>query len=269
MNHCVSDYPTLCNQRHTDVQKLQSRLIQLTAKSPCLSSGCHSDNEEDRVSRNGRQETLEFKDEEETVTTKSIQITQATETTTTTTRKRSGATNSKTLDLGAAAHYTGDRSPEEKVLTQTLFSRCCIHFQQYASNQDLSLCSSLKSSVRQSSSSGLADLLVIDPSPNQSTAAGNFRPFSKEKIEGRGGCSRFCINTCVCVCSSIQVEVQTSLVALPTSLRLRPLPASRPPLVHSLLLFLPRSVFTPVVQFIWPGGNKIHRCVLVVHTVFL
>uniref|UniRef100_A0A3Q3E1M5 Clathrin interactor 1b n=1 Tax=Labrus bergylta TaxID=56723 RepID=A0A3Q3E1M5_9LABR len=79
-----------------------------------------SDNEEDRASRNGRQETLEFKDEEETVTTKSIQITQATETTTTTTRKRSGATSSKTLDLGAAAHYTGDKSPEEKVLTQTL-----------------------------------------------------------------------------------------------------------------------------------------------------
>lgn len=88
------------------------------------SSGYHSDNEEDRASRNGRQETLEFKDEEETVTTKSIQITQATETTTTTTRKRSGATSSKTLDLGAAAHYTGDRSPEEKVLTQTL-----MHFQ--------------------------------------------------------------------------------------------------------------------------------------------
>uniref|UniRef100_A0AAQ5ZNI0 ENTH domain-containing protein n=1 Tax=Amphiprion ocellaris TaxID=80972 RepID=A0AAQ5ZNI0_AMPOC len=99
-----------------------------------------SDNEEDRASRNGRQETLEFKDEEETVTTKSIQITQATETTTTTTRKRSGATSSKTLDLGAAAHYTGDKSPEEK------------------------------SSIRQSSSSGLADLLVIDPSSNQSTA---------------------------------------------------------------------------------------------------
>lgn len=80
----------------------------------------HSDNEEDRASRNGRQETLEFKDEEETVTTKSIQITQATETTTTTTRKRSGATSSKTLDLGAAAHYTGDKSPEEKVVRQTL-----------------------------------------------------------------------------------------------------------------------------------------------------
>ncbi|KAM3602015.1 uncharacterized protein V6R79_022951 [Siganus canaliculatus] len=102
-----------------------------------------SDNEEDRASRNGRQETLEFKDEEETVTTKSIQITQATETTTTTTRKRSGATSSKTLDLGAAAHYTGDKSPEEK------------------------------SSVRHSSSSGLADLLVIDPSTNQGTTTGS------------------------------------------------------------------------------------------------
>ncbi|XP_041865074.1 clathrin interactor 1-like isoform X2 [Melanotaenia boesemani] len=101
-----------------------------------------SDNEEDRASRNGRQETLEFKDEEETVTTKSIQITQATETTTTTTRKRSGGVSSKTLDLGAAAHYTGDKSLEEKP------------------------------SVRQSSSSGLADLLVIDPSSSQSNTTG-------------------------------------------------------------------------------------------------
>ncbi|KAM9729162.1 clathrin interactor 1-like isoform 1-T1 [Menidia menidia] len=114
-----------------------------------------SDNEEDRSSRNGRQETIEFKDEEETVTTKSIQITQATETTTTTTRKRSGAGGSKTLDLGAAAHYTGDGSPEEK------------------------------STGRQSSSKGLADLLVIDPSSSQSTTAagssdliGGFADFS-------------------------------------------------------------------------------------------
>uniref|UniRef100_A0A096LRG8 Clathrin interactor 1a n=2 Tax=Poecilia formosa TaxID=48698 RepID=A0A096LRG8_POEFO len=115
-----------------------------------------SDNEEERGSRNGRQETIEFKDEEETVTTKSIQITQATETTTTTTtRKRSGAASSKTLDLGAAAHYTGDKSPEEK------------------------------SSAKQTSSSGLADLLVIDPSNNESTAAagtsdliGGFADFS-------------------------------------------------------------------------------------------
>ncbi|XP_029030068.1 clathrin interactor 1-like [Betta splendens] len=101
-----------------------------------------SDNDEDRASRNGRQETLEFKDEEETVTTKSIQITQATETTTTTTRKRSGGTSSKALDLGAAAHYTGDKSPEDK------------------------------SSARPSSSSALADLLVIDPSSNQSNTTG-------------------------------------------------------------------------------------------------
>uniref|UniRef100_A0A3Q0STV5 Clathrin interactor 1 n=1 Tax=Amphilophus citrinellus TaxID=61819 RepID=A0A3Q0STV5_AMPCI len=78
-----------------------------------------SDNEEDRASRNGRQETLEFKDEEETVTTKSIQITQATETTTTTTRKRTVAGTSKPLDLGAAANYTGDKSPEEKVFAHT------------------------------------------------------------------------------------------------------------------------------------------------------
>lgn len=99
-----------------------------------------SDNEEDRASRNGRQDALEFKDEEETVTTKSIQITQATETTTTTTRKRSGGSSTKGLDLGAAAHYTGDKSPEEK--------------------------SSGKPS------SGLADLLEIDPSSKQSNTTG-------------------------------------------------------------------------------------------------
>lgn len=101
-----------------------------------------SDNEEDRASRNGRQDALEFKDEEETVTTKSIQITQATETTTTTTRKRSGGSSSKGLDLGAAAHYTGEKSPEEK------------------------------SSGKQSTSSGLADLLEIDPSSKQSNTTG-------------------------------------------------------------------------------------------------
>ncbi|KAL0162123.1 hypothetical protein M9458_041519, partial [Cirrhinus mrigala] len=56
-----------------------------------------------------------FKDDEETVTTKSIQITQTTDaitsttTTTTSTRKRGGVP-SKTVDLGAAAHYTGDKS---------------------------------------------------------------------------------------------------------------------------------------------------------------
>lgn len=69
-----------------------------------------SENEEDRVSRNGRPgsgKLSEFRDEVETVTTTSIQISHATETTTT--RKRGGVP-SKTVDLGAAAHYTGDRS---------------------------------------------------------------------------------------------------------------------------------------------------------------
>uniref|UniRef100_A0A8L0DUD0 Clathrin interactor 1 n=1 Tax=Oncorhynchus mykiss TaxID=8022 RepID=A0A8L0DUD0_ONCMY len=70
-----------------------------------------SDNEEDRVSQNGRPvsgsgKLSEFRDAEESVTTTSIQISHATETTTT--RKRGGI-RSKTVDLGAAAHYTGDR----------------------------------------------------------------------------------------------------------------------------------------------------------------
>lgn len=68
-----------------------------------------SDNEEDRgrSSHNG-QSGKEFKDEEETVTTKSVQIVQATETTAT--RKRGGVPSRK-VDLGAAAQYTGDNSP--------------------------------------------------------------------------------------------------------------------------------------------------------------
>ncbi|XP_007889598.1 clathrin interactor 1a isoform X2 [Callorhinchus milii] len=67
-----------------------------------------SDSEEERRTRNGKAGKSEYKDEEETVTTKSIHITQATETTTTR-HKRSGIP-SKTVDLGAAAHYTGDNS---------------------------------------------------------------------------------------------------------------------------------------------------------------
>lgn len=79
-----------------------------------VASSC-SDNEEDRVSQNGRPAKSEFKDDEETVTTKSVQITQTTDaitsttTTTTSTRKRGGVP-SKTVDLGAAAHYTGSKS---------------------------------------------------------------------------------------------------------------------------------------------------------------
>ncbi|XP_073505977.1 clathrin interactor 1 isoform X2 [Phyllobates terribilis] len=69
-----------------------------------------SDSEEERKNNRVKQ-TGEFKDEEETVTTKHIHITQATETTTTRSSKRTG--NPSKIDLGAAAHYTGDKeSPD-------------------------------------------------------------------------------------------------------------------------------------------------------------
>ncbi|XP_069824904.1 clathrin interactor 1 [Dendropsophus ebraccatus] len=68
-----------------------------------------SDDEEERKNTRVKQ-TGEFKDEEETVTTKHIHITQATETTTTRS-KRTG--NPSKIDLGAAAHYTGDNASPE------------------------------------------------------------------------------------------------------------------------------------------------------------
>lgn len=50
------------------------------------------------------------------MTTKHIHITQATETTTT--RHKRTANPSKTIDLGAAAHYTGDKtSPDQNAST--------------------------------------------------------------------------------------------------------------------------------------------------------
>ncbi|XP_010212496.1 PREDICTED: clathrin interactor 1 [Tinamus guttatus] len=70
-----------------------------------------SDSDEEK-SRRGKSPKAEFKDEEEIVTTKHIHITQATETTTT--RQKRTANPSKTIDLGAAAHYTGDKtSPKQ------------------------------------------------------------------------------------------------------------------------------------------------------------
>lgn len=73
-----------------------------------------SDSDEEK-SRRGKSPKAEFKDEEETVTTKHIHITQAT----TTIHKRT-ANPSKTIDLGAAAHYTGDKaSPEQNVASHT------------------------------------------------------------------------------------------------------------------------------------------------------
>ncbi|XP_034961655.1 clathrin interactor 1 isoform X2 [Zootoca vivipara] len=76
-----------------------------------------SDSDEEKRSRKGKSPKGEFKDEEETVTTKHIHITQATETTTT--RHKRTANPSKTIDLGAAAHYTGDKgSPDQNAYTQ-------------------------------------------------------------------------------------------------------------------------------------------------------
>lgn len=75
----------------------------------------YSETDEDRRgTRNGQTGKSEFKDDEETVTTKSVQIVQATETTAT--RKR--GVPSKTIDLGAAAHYTGDKSSTDTNTSQ-------------------------------------------------------------------------------------------------------------------------------------------------------
>ncbi|KAH0629885.1 hypothetical protein JD844_012345 [Phrynosoma platyrhinos] len=77
-----------------------------------------SDSDEEKKSRRAKSPKGEFKDEEETVTTKHIHITQATETTTT--RHKRTANPSKTIDLGAAAHYTGDKgSPDQNAAAHT------------------------------------------------------------------------------------------------------------------------------------------------------
>uniref|UniRef100_A0A4W4G1D9 ENTH domain-containing protein n=1 Tax=Electrophorus electricus TaxID=8005 RepID=A0A4W4G1D9_ELEEL len=109
-----------------------------------------SDNEEDGVSQNGRPAKSEFKDEDEAVSVKSIQISQASESTASgsTTRKRGGVP-SKTVDLGAAAHYTG--SPDEDSAKVT--------------SSTTPLCS-------QSSSTGLSDLFMVDSGANQPAPAG-------------------------------------------------------------------------------------------------
>ncbi|CAI5651635.1 clathrin interactor 1a isoform X3 [Oreochromis niloticus] len=103
-----------------------------------------SDNEEDRgrSSHNGQQRK-EFKDEEETVTTKSLQIVQATETTAT--RKRGGMP-SKKVDLGAAAHYTGDKSPDTTTKQMQ------------------------PAAAPQPTNAALADLLMVETTPSQPAA---------------------------------------------------------------------------------------------------
>lgn len=101
--------------------------------------------EERRGTRNGQSGKSEFKDDEETVTTKSVQIVQATETTAT---RKKGAP-SKTIDLGAAAHYTGDKTSNNSNTNQTTTT----------------------SAVSQPSS-GLVDLFSADPAPAQPASKG-------------------------------------------------------------------------------------------------
>uniref|UniRef100_A0A3P8SW50 Clathrin interactor 1a n=1 Tax=Amphiprion percula TaxID=161767 RepID=A0A3P8SW50_AMPPE len=114
-----------------------------------------SDNEEDRgrSSHNGQQRK-EFKDEEETVTTKSVQIVQATETTA---KRSKRGVPSKKVDLGAAAHYTGDQSPDTTPRQPQ------------------------PAAPSQPSSTALADLLMVDTTPSQPAASdliGGFADFS-------------------------------------------------------------------------------------------
>ncbi|XP_044062302.1 clathrin interactor 1a isoform X2 [Siniperca chuatsi] len=113
-----------------------------------------SDIEEDRgrSSHNG-QSGKDFKDEEETVTTKSVHIVQATETTAT--RKRGGVPSRK-VDLGAAANFTGDKSPDTTTKQP-------------------------QPAAPQPSSTGLADLLMVDTTQSQPAATdliGGFADFS-------------------------------------------------------------------------------------------
>ncbi|XP_058137498.1 clathrin interactor 1 isoform X5 [Dasypus novemcinctus] len=126
-----------------------------------------SDSDEEKKARRGRSPKGEFKDEEETVTTKHIHITQATETTTT--RHKRTANPSKTIDLGAAAHYTGDKaSPDQNASTHTPQS-------------------SVKTSVPSSKSSG--DLVDLFDGTSQSTGGstdlfGGFADFGSAAASG-------------------------------------------------------------------------------------
>uniref|UniRef100_A0A2R9AWL3 Clathrin interactor 1 n=1 Tax=Pan paniscus TaxID=9597 RepID=A0A2R9AWL3_PANPA len=126
-----------------------------------------SDSDEEKKARRGRSPKGEFKDEEETVTTKHIHITQATETTTT--RHKRTANPSKTIDLGAAAHYTGDKaSPDRNASTHTPQS-------------------SVKTSVPSSKSSG--DLVDLFDGTSQSTGGsadlfGGFADFGSAAASG-------------------------------------------------------------------------------------
>ncbi|KAL4659771.1 clathrin interactor 1-like isoform X2 [Arapaima gigas] len=104
-----------------------------------------SDNEEDRATRNGKPD---FYNEEDAATPKSIRVAQPTETTA---RKRGGVPF-KTVDLGAAAHYTGETCSPDRAMQNT---------------------KNPGPGVSQSSSSDLADLLIVDCGSSSTATAGS------------------------------------------------------------------------------------------------
>nr|XP_023654462.1 clathrin interactor 1-like [Paramormyrops kingsleyae] len=117
--------------------------------------------EEDQVSRNGQLGKSDFRDEEESTTPKNIVSTQPAESST---ARRRGGGLSKTVDLGAAAHYTGDMSSPDRSSQVT---------------------KSTGPGGSQSTSSGLADLLIVDCGSTQTAPAsgsadliGGFADFS-------------------------------------------------------------------------------------------
>ncbi|NP_001088040.1 clathrin interactor 1 S homeolog [Xenopus laevis] len=116
-----------------------------------------SDSEEERKQNRAKQ-SGEFKDQEETVTTKHIHFTQASETTTT--RHTRSANPSKTIDLGAAAHYTGDQG--SPVLT--------------SSNQNQA--STVKPAATSKSSNDLVNFLFDSGQKSGSTGSDPFGEFA-------------------------------------------------------------------------------------------
>ncbi|KAF3838096.1 hypothetical protein F7725_009864 [Dissostichus mawsoni] len=134
----------ICHLHHTPADKIfkTDQTLNKREKNPTLTPK-HSNRQRGGTGPlvSKRPVGKEFKDEEETVTTKSVHIVQATETTAT--RKR--GVPSKKVDLGAAAHYVGDKSPDTTP-------------------------KQAQPAAPQPASSNLADLFMVDTTPSQPAA---------------------------------------------------------------------------------------------------
>lgn len=134
-----------------------------------------SDHEEDRNRsfHNGKS-GKEYKDDEDAGSSpKSVSIAQTTDTAAT----RKKGTPSKKVDLGAAAHYTGDNSSDsapKQVQSAQGHSEQQLSVSAFASHPQLSLCDPPQSqpAAPQPASSGLADLLMVDSTPSQPAPTG-------------------------------------------------------------------------------------------------